>query len=420
VHGMTVGDSRRPYDDFVVDSAPDDFRVRTRVYCEGAVFDDEMLRIFEKTWVYVAHESELPDPGDYKVSAVGRLPVIVSRDRARKIHVLLNACRHRGSVVCRKESGNAAEFVCPYHAWVYGSDGKLLSTSSAGGGFGSGFIERVGGLVALPRVATFRGMIFASVSPTGDSLEEHLGPVRRYVDLWFDQSPSGRVRLLEPRRSYYQGNWKFQLENTTDGWHARHVHESAFRTMKDFSLRDPVKNWEGCTRGFARGHGILERPMRTSFPEALQSAYLSLLRERHGAERAKLAHLGRHITIFPNLHLMEYKVRVVQPIAVDKTVVYEFPIEFEDAPPDLNAAVTHRVMNEGSLAAGFVNSDDVEIFSRVQSGMHGARLLEWVILSRGMKEEKLEDTGERVGAESYELPQRALYREWARLMNGPA
>lgn len=412
----TLRNSRR-YEGFIIDQPPDDFRVRTQIYCDPEIFADEMREIFEKTWVYVAHESELPNPGDYKVSAVGRLPVIVSRDKSGKIHVLLNACRHRGSVVCRREKGNTNEFVCPYHAWIYGSDGKLISTSSVRGGFREGFAERVGGLIALPRLAIYRGMIFASVAPAGESLDDYLGLARLYIDLWFDQSPSGRVRLLEPRRSYYRGNWKFQLENTTDGWHARYVHDSAFRTMRDFSLRDPVKNWEGCTRAFDRGHALLERPLRTTFPPEIQANYLAVLRERHGAERADLAHYGRHITLFPNVHLMEFKIRLVQPISVDKTIVYEFPIEFEGASEEVNAAVTRRILSEGSLAAGFVNADDVEIFSRVQSGLNGHHLLEWFVLARGMGEERVGSSGELVGEESYELPQRAIYREWARLMD---
>ena len=415
--GRMVGTSPT-YENHIIDAPPDDFRVSTQVYCDPGIFQDEMHNIFEKTWVYVAHESEIPSPGDYKVAAVGRLPVIATRDPDGKIHILLNACRHRGSAVCRTEKGNTNTFVCPYHAWVYGIDGKLLATSAVAGGYREGFNDRIGGLIGLPRVATYRGMIFASVSPVGESLEEYLGPARRYIDLWFDQSPSGRVRLLEPRRSYYRGNWKLQLENTTDGWHARYVHDSAFRTMKDFQLRDPAKNWEGCTRSFGHGHGLLERPLRTTFQEAIQARYMALLNDRLGAERAKLAHYGRHITLFPNVHLMEFKVRVVQPVAVDKTIVYEYPIEFEDAPGEINAAVTHRILNEGSLAAGFVNSDDVEIFARVQSGLNGARLLEWFHLARGMGEETLEPAGEMVGAESYELTQRAIYREWARLMNG--
>jgi anthranilate 1,2-dioxygenase (deaminating, decarboxylating) large subunit len=405
-----------PYQDFIIDAPPDDFRVRTQVYCDPAVFDDEMRGIFERTWVYVGHDSEVANPGDFKVGALGRLPVIITRGLDQQVRVLLNTCRHRGSIVCRSEKGNAKEFICPYHGWTYGIDGKIIAMSTVRGGYRPGFAQRIGGLVELPRVALYRGMIFASASPDGESLEDYLGLARYYVDLWFDQSPTGRVRLLEPRRAYYRGNWKLQVENSTDGWHARYVHESAFATRRDLGMRDTTKGWEGCTRSFGRGHGLLERPMRTGFAPDIHERYLASLHEAHGAERAKLAHYGRHITLFPNVHLMEFKVRVVQPVAVDKTIVYEFPVEFDGSSEEVNAAVTRRVLNEGSLAAGFVNSDDVEIFARVQSGLKGAALLPWLVMSRGMGEEKTAPSGELVGEENYELPQRAIYREWARLM----
>jgi benzoate/toluate 1,2-dioxygenase subunit alpha len=94
------------YAGLVVDS-PDDFQVHTRVYTDPQIFAAEMANIFEKTWVYVAHESEIAQPGDYKTAAVGRMPVIVSRGEDRQVHVLLNICRHRGSVVCRDERGTS-------------------------------------------------------------------------------------------------------------------------------------------------------------------------------------------------------------------------------------------------------------------------------------------------------------------------
>ena len=406
----------RCYADSIIDAPPADFRVSTQIYRDPIVFDDEMRNIFERTWVYVAHVSELPSPGDYKVSAVGRLPVIVSRDKDGAIHVLLNVCRHRGAVLCRTERGNTNKFVCPYHAWIYGSDGKLLSTSSPEGGFPEGFAESVGGLTRLPRVATYRGLIFTSVSAAGETLEDYLGAVRYYVDLWFDQSPSGNVRLLPPRRCHYQANWKLQLENTTDGWHPRFVHESAFRTMADFEVRPPNNDWRGYTRAFRRGHNILDLPLRANFAADILEEYKSLLVQRYGAAHAELAHNTRHITLFPNVHLLEFKIRVVQPVAVDKTIVYEFPIEFEDAPERINSTLRRRINNEGSLAAGFVNSDDVDIFTRVQSGLHAAHLTNWLVLARDMGEEQSQPSGELIGEDFSELPQRAIYREWRRLM----
>lgn len=408
------------YEGFVIDDPPDDFRVRSDIYRDPAIFEDEMRNIFEKSWVYVGHDSEIPNAGDFKTAAIGRLPIIISRDEEGALHVLLNICRHRGTVICRSERGNKKEFVCPYHNWIYAIDGRLISASAVGGGYPEDFAERIGGLIKVPRVALYRGMIFASVAPEGESLEEQFGAVKSHIDLWFDQSPTSSVRVQEPRCGSYPANWKFQLENTTDGWHARYVHESAFSTLADFKLRDPSGGWKGCTRGFDRGHGTLERPPRPVLPPDMHEAYMKLLGEAHGPERAEQSFYRRHITLFPNLHLMDFKFRVVQPVAVDKTIIYEYPVELEGIPPEFNRAFLDRLKREGSIAAGFVNADDVEIFARIQSGLHASSLMRWFVLSRGMREEEVSPTGERVAADSFEVPQRAIYREWARLMNGGA
>src|SRR5688572_11184772 len=104
--------------DLVVDR-PGDFRVHTDAYVSPTIFELEMRRIFERTWIYVAHESQLPAAGDYITTTIGTQPVIVTRDTRGVVHVLLNRCRHRGSIVCRLASGRAARFMCPYHNWVY-------------------------------------------------------------------------------------------------------------------------------------------------------------------------------------------------------------------------------------------------------------------------------------------------------------
>ena len=127
--------------------------------------------------------------------------------------------------------------------------------------------------------------------------------------------------------------------------------------------------------------------------------------------------LGRHITFFPNMHLMEYKIRVVHPVAVDKTIVYEYPIQLEGVPDEVNAAFVRRLVQEGSLHSGFVNSDDVEIFARVQSGTQASHWMPWLDLSRGLSQETIEPTGERLGGDTSEIPQRSLYRGWAKLMD---
>src|SRR5262245_33334113 len=129
---MTI-DTRTPvasqeqssYRDLVVDTATD-FRVHSRVYRDPQVFDREMHAVFEQTWVYLCHESEIPQPGDYRTLKVGLNSVIVSRDALGEVHVLINSCRHRANAVCRYDYGNAQNFRCPYHGWVYKNSGENI------------------------------------------------------------------------------------------------------------------------------------------------------------------------------------------------------------------------------------------------------------------------------------------------------
>jgi phenylpropionate dioxygenase-like ring-hydroxylating dioxygenase large terminal subunit len=100
-----------------------DDRVHTALYKDGAIFDEEMERIFKNTWIWVGHESELPGANTFKKSFVGNQPVIVTRDKAGQIRTLLNRCRHRAASVCEKKKGKQSVFVCPYHGWSYDIDG---------------------------------------------------------------------------------------------------------------------------------------------------------------------------------------------------------------------------------------------------------------------------------------------------------
>jgi phenylpropionate dioxygenase-like ring-hydroxylating dioxygenase large terminal subunit len=230
------------------------------------------------------------------------------------------------------------------------------------------------------------------------------------------------VRVLKPWRASYQGNWKFQMENSTDGWHARYVHISALKTLSQFGTYNPKVGWTGCTRGFAGGHGILERP-RIDIPPDLQGQfdeYARVLEKHYGTERGKDMYVRRHITLFPNLQLMEFKLRVIQPVSVDQTIVYEYPVDLIGTPDPINKAIRTRLLEEvsissGSPVSGMVNADDVEIFARSHAGLASGRM-EWLRMARGIHREVAVSDRERGGQDMDELPQRALYREWQRRM----
>src|ERR671930_2229978 len=176
---------RLSYDDLVV-ARPDTFQVHTDAYMDRDVFEAELRNIFERTWVYVGHESEIPDVGDYKTSIIGRQPMILSRHEDGRVYALLNRCRHRGAVVCREELGHSNYFRCPYHNWAYANDGALVGMAQAHG-YPDDFDKRAWGLVRAPRMGSYRGLVFASLAPDGPSLEEYLAPLRRYVDWWLNR-----------------------------------------------------------------------------------------------------------------------------------------------------------------------------------------------------------------------------------------
>lgn len=402
------------------------FLLHTDAYISPTVFEAEMRNIFERGWVYVAHESEVPLPGDYRTGSLGTQPVIVSRYEDGQIYVLLNRCRHRGAVVCRAQVGHSNYFRCPYHNWSYANNGDLVGMAQASG-YPADFDKSKWGLVRVPRVASYRGLIFASLSPDGPTFEEYLAPVKKYIDWWFDRSPSGTITVLPTAHKYpYPGNWKWQAENGHDGYHGNYVHES-WQRLLDRAGEAQVKEIRqyrsgGCTRGLAHGHGILERPgglnpaaswtgrMMDSYPE-----YAEALREKFSDEEIELISARRNILVFPNLYLFDTHLRVINPIAVDRTEVYLYVYALDGVPEPLNQG-RYRAQERFYGPSGFGSPDDVEIFVANQTGVQ-ARGVDWMLLSRGMHREKVSD-GERVGHSTDETPVRALYREWKRCMSG--
>jgi benzoate/toluate 1,2-dioxygenase alpha subunit len=404
---------------------PDTFQVHTDAYMNPEIFDAEMRRIFERTWVYVGHESQVPAVGDYRTTTIGRQPIIVSRHEDDQIYVLLNRCRHRGSVVCREELGHSNYFRCPYHNWGYANDGALVGMAQSSG-YPEDFDKSGWGLVRAPRVTVYRGLIFASLAADGPSFNEYFAPVQKYVDWWLNRSPAGTITVLPTAHKYpYPGNWKWQAENGHDGYHGNYVHESWQRLLARAG-EAPVKDIRkyragGCTRGFAFGHGLLERPgglnpaaswtgrMMVKYPE-----YAEALRKAYGEEEIEEISARRNIFVFPNLYLFDTQMRVINPLTVDSTEVHLYVYGLDGAPDGLNQG-RYRAHERFYGPSGFGSPDDVEIFVCNQTGMQ-ARGVDWVLLSRGMHREEVNGDGEVVGHSTDEVPVRSMYREWERLM----
>lgn len=394
------------------------------VYTDPDVFAAEMERIFERTWTYVGHEAELPAPGDYKTVLVGTQPLIISRHEDGQIYALYNRCRHRGAVICRLERGHSHFFRCHYHNWVYANNGDLIGMSQSTG-YPDDFDRSQYGLVRVARLANYRGLLFVNLADDGPSFAEHIAPVQRYVDYWFGRSPVEDVEvILPPHRYEYPGNWKLQAENGYDGYHGNYVHLSWQRVLQlaKESTVEEVQRYrqEGCARGLANGHGLLERPgslnpasswtarMMDRYPE-----YMEAMRRRFSDEELVEISARRNILVFPNLYLFDTHIRVIVPKAVDRTEVQLYVYALKGVPDAINAG-RFRGHERFYGPAGFGAPDDVEVFTEVQTGVK-AKGNEWNLLNRGQHRERIEN-GECVGHTTDEAPQRALYRHWRAMM----
>lgn len=399
-------------------------RVHRLLYTAPAVFEAEMERIFGRTWVFVGHASEVAAPGDYRTTWIGRQPVILSRHTDGSLHVLLNRCRHRGALVCREERGNSTVFRCMYHGWLYDTRGALVGVPFPGG-YGEGFDPGALGLVAAPRVDSYRGFVFASLSPEGPGLPEHLGLARAYLDLIVDAAPEAELEVRSGVARYgYPANWKLQIENLLDGYHPNFTHQIAFdisEQRRGVSGRKANSEGSGAvTRTFGPGHGVLYYSAVNRGYQArdeLHAAYAERLRERLGPERAATVLAADiQLFVFPNLFFQTARqhYRVVRPVGVAETEVAAYPYALRGAPEALNRRQV-RGLSWWASPAAFGQPDDLEAFVRCQQGL-AVTAAEWVLFSRGLQRERRLADGQIEGDITDEVPQRGIYREWKRLM----
>ena len=204
----------------------DGSRVPFEVFTRADVFAREQEAIFRgPVWSYVALEAEIPQPNDFKTSFVGDTPIIVSRAEDGSLHALVNRCAHRGATVQRQASGNARQHKCVYHQWCYNSQGDLVGVpyrrAVAGmGGYSADFDTKEHGLTKL-RVASRKGVIFATFLPDTVALEEYLDePLLAAIDRLFSRP----IKVLGHMRQRVRGNWKLYSENTRDPYHAALLH----------------------------------------------------------------------------------------------------------------------------------------------------------------------------------------------------
>jgi benzoate/toluate 1,2-dioxygenase alpha subunit len=417
-------------------------RVHRRVYADPDIFELEMKRIFGRAWLFVGHASQVAKPGDYITTELGRQPVIMTRHHDGSVQVLLNRCSHRGAKVVNERRGHGARLTCCYHGWSYDTDGRLLSVPVPEG-CAADFDKETFGLARAPRTGEYRGFVFASLSAGGPSFEDHLGPMKGNIDDLVDRAPDGSLALDAGMHRYvYNGNWKLQVENVLDSYHVPFGHASTVNkdgvqfarregdqkgaTVVEVAKKQTASSWRDRKSYIAgNGHGWTSN---TALDDGKRSSpafdeYKRVLAERVGRERAEQILTPRlhNSLIYPNLSIMglNIHVRVIKPLAVDRTEVTIYPIRLLGAPPAMNFG-NIRLLNVTHSAASFVQTDDLESFVRAQKGLQ-SRQTDWVDISRGLgAEEPDRELNATRGLATHEMVVRAQYKAWLGYMREAA
>lgn len=399
-------------------------RVRGALYRDPAIFDLELQRIWYRTWVYVGHESEIPNPHDFVSKTIGLQPVLMTRDGEGRVNLLLNRCTHRGNQLCAKDHGNAPMHTCPFHAWNFGSDGRLLGYAFPEGY--EGLDKSAHNLGRVPRVASYRGFVFGSFAPDGPSLAEHLGGAAETIDRLCMTSPEGEIEITAGFLKHrVKANWKFILENETDGYHPAFVHSSIFSVAESGIGGLYGAKSTALTRDYGNGH--TEVDLRSEFRKRAAPLswfgttvdklpdYVAKMNAAYGEQKAREIMIDGtpHVMIFPNLFIAEIQMFVIQPLGVDDSVQHVTALQFKGA-PDLNRRMRQQTM--GSVGpAGFLLADDSEMYERTQRGMLSSDT-DWVFLGRGEHRERRDENGFLVAHATDEVPSRGIWRHYRVLM----
>jgi phenylpropionate dioxygenase-like ring-hydroxylating dioxygenase large terminal subunit len=208
-------------------------RIPYGIYTDPDIYIEEQHSIFRgPVWNFIGLETEIPNSSDFKTGYIGDTPVVMLRDEAGAINVLVNRCGHRGNLVCIESCGNAERLTCVYHNWIYDLGGNLTSVAfrrgvNNRGGMPDDFDMAEHGMPRL-RSDRFCGLVFATFSEEVASLPDYLGPEMREN---MERVIGRKMCLLGTYGQFMPNNWKLYMENVRDSYHASllHVFQAAFR-----------------------------------------------------------------------------------------------------------------------------------------------------------------------------------------------
>jgi phenylpropionate dioxygenase-like ring-hydroxylating dioxygenase large terminal subunit len=417
-----------------------DQEVHRDVYVSEEVFQLEMEHMFPNSWVYVGHDSQVPNAGDYFGTTIGTQPVLLVRHTDGTVKVLHNRCPHKGTRITSETCGNTGKFFrCPYHAWSFKTDGSLLAIPLKKGYENTGFEQShaAPGMAPVRHVRNYRGFVFAKINDGGLDFEEFFGESLSSFDNMVDRSPVGQLKVAGGVLRYMHNcNWKMLVENQTDTCHPMVAHESSAGTAVEVWKKAPpgtkkpmaveiiapfmspyeffenmgIRIWDN-----GHGHTGVHHSIHSDYSAV--PGYFEKMTAAYGEARAKaILDENRHNTVyFPNIMIKGpiQLLRQFKPIAANKTLVESWTFQLVDAPDMLleRTLMYNRLIN---APTSIVGHDDLEMYERAQEGLH-SNGNEWVNLQRLYSPGEAEQTNVAINGTS-EWPMRHQFRAWTKFM----
>ncbi len=413
-------------------------RVPARIFNDEDVYQLEVERLFSRAWMFLAHESEVPSPGDYVTRYIGNNSIIVARTEGGSIAANLNMCRHRGNQLCKSEMGNASHFRCSYHGWVYRNTGELAGVPYLNEGYGGQLKRRDWPLLSV-KTDTYNGLIFGNLDPDCESLADYLGGFQFYLDIYLRQGPTGAEVYGPPDHWVADTDWKICAENFSgDGYHTPVAHQFGFHLgYFPSSGASHSQGWAVNIPG--RGHAIglghtPGMPPFFGYPDDL----VEQMRQALSPEQLDIFGRTRTAvgTVFPNLSFLIQPfsripgeagvrfctMRLWHPLGAGKMQMYSWCLVPKGASPEYKEEA-YKAYTLAFGQAGTFEQDDFENWTNVtrQAGSSAVRDVEFPYLM-GLGGKALTDwPGPGHAVEPYvtDTGFRNLWSTWLRYLDTP-